>query len=174
MRCRACQILSEYNSPDLPRSLVWQTTLDNDMPSSPDDLRVLLVGFVSCLAYGLRLHGFMSTWSYLIIKGLATRTKFLESSGYHIVISSAITFRNTNIFSSEVMWPRSNSQSSVHEFHYTFIYLAFKSHTEWINAQRVSAPTTTLLPTTTGTYYRLNCFSHVIYAAQTSTYQNIV
>ena len=31
-----------------------------------------------------------------------------------------------------------------------------------------------LLPTTVGTVHGLNCFSHVIYAPQINTYQNIV
>ena len=41
------------------------------------------------------------------------------------------------------------------------------------NAQSVSAPTTTILPITLGTYHGMNCFSHMIYMPQTSTYQNI-
>ena len=44
---------------------------------------------------------------------------------------------------------------------YTLICMAFKSHTEWINAQCVSAPTTTILLTTTDTLHDLNCFGHV-------------
>ena len=44
-RSRARLILSEYNSPDLPRSWRWRTTLYGEKPSSPDTLRVLLTRF---------------------------------------------------------------------------------------------------------------------------------
>ena len=44
---------------------------------------------------------------------------------------------------------------------------------EWSNAQHVSTPTTMILPTTVGTLHSLNCFGHIIYAPQTSMYQNI-
>ena len=49
-----------------------------------------------------------------------------------------------------------------------FICAAFKSHTELNNAQRVGAPTTTILPTTAGTNYGLNFLRHVIYTLQIS------
>ena len=55
----------------------------------------------------------------------------------------------------------------------TFIYAAFKSHTEWSNAQQVSIPTTTIQPTTVCTCHALKCFSHMIFLWQTNTYQNI-
>ena len=42
------------------------------------------------------------------------------------------------------------------------------NHADWSNA-----PTITILPTTTGTYHGLNCFSHMIYMPQTSMYKNI-
>ena len=50
---------------------------------------------------------------------------------------------------------------------------SFKSHMKWSNAQCVNTPTTTILPTTAGTFHGLNCFGHVIYAPQTNTYPNI-
>ena len=40
-------------------------------------------------------------------------------------------------------------------------------------AQRVNAPTTTILLNIAGTYYSLNYFDHVIYVLQTNTYKNI-
>ena len=43
-----------------------------------------------------------------------------------------------------------------------FICIAFKSHMEWNNAQHVSAPTTTILPTTVGASYSLNCFGNML------------
>ena len=44
-----------------------------------------------------------------------------------------------------------------------FICAAFKSHTEWSNAQHVSTPTTMILPKIAGTSHSLNCFSYMIY-----------
>ena len=44
VRCRSLLILPECYSPDLPRSWSWRTTLDCEMPSSPDTRRVLLAG----------------------------------------------------------------------------------------------------------------------------------
>ena len=41
--------------------------------------------------------------------------------------------------------------------------VSFKSHLEWNNAPMI----------TTGTYHGLNCFSHMMCALQTRTYQNI-
>ena len=39
-------------------------------------------------------------------------------------------------------------------------------------AQRVSTPTTIILPRTVSPYYSLNCFGNVLYVLQTSMYQN--
>ena len=40
--------------------------------------------------------------------------------------------------------------------------MALKSYTLWSNAQHVSAPTTTILLTTAGTFHDFNYFSHMI------------
>ena len=45
MRCQYCLLLSECYSLDLPRSWRWRTTLDSEMPISPDTLWMLLIGF---------------------------------------------------------------------------------------------------------------------------------
>ena len=45
LRCRVHLILSECYSPDLPKSWRWRPTVDWEMSSSPDTLRVLLAGF---------------------------------------------------------------------------------------------------------------------------------
>ena len=37
----------------------------------------------------------------------------------------------------------------------------------------VSAPTTTILPTTVSNFHSLNCFGYMIYIPQTSMHQNI-
>ena len=56
---------------------------------------------------------------------------------------------------------------------YTFICEVFESHSKWSNAERVSVPTTTILPTIVSTYHDLNCCSHVIYTPGISTCENI-
>ena len=50
----------------------------------------------------------------------------------------------------------------------------FSNHTRSEAMHYVSAqPTTTILPSTAGTYHGLNCFGHVINTPQTSMYPNI-
>ena len=61
------------------------------------------------------------------------RVKFLSPSGNYIVVNYAFI-------------------SSRIRLCYTFIWEAFKSHTRRSNAQCVNAPTTTILPTTAGTF----------------------
>ena len=46
--------------------------------------------------HSLEIHGFRSTWPCLIIMGFATCAKFLEPSGYYIVINCSI-FPTTNV-----------------------------------------------------------------------------
>ena len=57
--------------------------------------------------------------------------------------------------------------------HWKLICAVFKLHTKWCNKQCVSASSTTILEITSGTYHGLNCFGHVVYTSQTSTYQTI-
>ena len=47
VRCRAHLILAECYSLDFPSSWRWRTSLNCELPSSPDTRRVLLTGFVS-------------------------------------------------------------------------------------------------------------------------------
>ena len=100
----------------------------------------------------------------LIVKVLATQTQCLEPT-------APFTFHITKCFSF-LLW------------HYDLILIckvliselvcvALKSYMEWSNAEHVSTLTTIILPTTVSTFYSLNCFSHVIYALQTSMYKNI-
>ena len=49
----------------------------------------------------------------------------------------------------------------------------FSNHTQNEEMYNVSTPTTTILLTTLGTFYSLNCFSHMIYTPKTSMYNNI-
>ena len=41
--------------------------------------------------------------------------------------------------------------------------MVFKSHTHRSNAQSLSVPSITILPTTASIFHYLNCFNHVIY-----------
>ena len=72
VRCRAHLILSECYSPNLLRSRRWQTTLDCEMPSSPDTLRVPLAWFAST-AWGVA-----STFTLLGPSDLAWSSTFLQ------------------------------------------------------------------------------------------------
>ena len=81
----------------LPWLWKWRTTLDCAMPNSPVNLRVLLIRYASMASESTF---FRPTRPCLIVKVLATRAKFLESSGYCTVINYAFTFRTTNIFGS--------------------------------------------------------------------------
>ena len=48
-----------------------------------------------------------------------------------------------------------------------FICVVFDLHTEWSNANYISASITIILPTKVGTFHGMNCFSHMIYMLQT-------
>ena len=80
----------------------WRTTLNCEMLSSPDTLRVLLATHWICLSgleHSLNIHGFNPISPYLIIEVLDTWEKFLQPSGYKRVISNfAFTFDGINIF----------------------------------------------------------------------------
>ena len=102
-----------------------------------------------------------------------------ESSSYCIVINYVFTFRTINVFlaASAALWSSSNSisLSSRIRLLWMFICAAFKSHTEWSNAQRVSVPNATILLMTASTFHGLNYSDHMILAPPTITYyQNIV
>ena len=58
IRYRARLMLSECYSPDLPRPWKWRTTLNCEMPSSPDTLRVLLAG----LAKAVKVTNHIEQW----------------------------------------------------------------------------------------------------------------
>ena len=112
---------------------------------------------------------------YLYIQeddNLATWAEFLESPGYSIVINSTFTFHTMFLAVSTTLWYSLNSWSisSWIRLHCTLICVVFKSHMEWSNAQHVSTSTTTMLPTTVGTFNGLNCFGYMIHAPQTSTH----
>ena len=129
----------------------WRTTEKCNMASSLNTLCTHQICHTD-LEHSLRIYSFRRTENCLIVKILATQAKFLESSGYCTVIKCAFIFSTIDIFD------------------YTFIFVVFKSRTGWSNAQRVSTPITTILPTTAGGF---NGFGQGIYAPLIWTYQNI-
>ena len=82
--------------------------------------------------------------------------KFLQPSGYCIVINYTFTFYTANVFGYFLsLWPSSNLKNitSKIRLYCIFICVAFKSHTEWSNAQCVSIPITIILPTLAVTFH---------------------
>ena len=63
-----------------PRSWRWRTTLNCEMPSSLDTLRVLLARYD--LEHSLGIHSFRLNWLFLIAEFLLTSVLLLETSGY--------------------------------------------------------------------------------------------
>ena len=103
---------------------------------------------------------FKPDWPCLIVEVLAIWVKFLEPSNH--------SFYLTNIFDCfhSVMAPVQTCK--VCKFLCcSFICAAFKSYTEWSNAQHVSTPSTMILLITVGTLQRLKCFGHLVYVLQT-------
>ena len=112
---------------------------------------------LNSLEHCLIIHSFKPTGPSLTFEVLATQAKLLQLSSYYTKINCACTFHTTNVFGNFVQ------KTTLHIHLY-----GFQNHThEWSNAHVNK-------PTTAGTYHGLNCFDHVIYALQTSTYdQNI-
>ena len=79
------------------------------------------------------------------------------------------------LVSSAVLWLSSDSTKKSFQIRLrsTFISVTFKSHTDWINAQRFRSPYTMIHPNTAGTSGGLNYFNHVIYPPETITDANI-
>ena len=117
----------------------------------------------------LGIHSFKPTQTCLIIKVLATQPQFLELFGYCTVINCTFIFHKTNVFS---CFHGVMALLELNNFTCSSVWLS--NYTAWSNAQHVSTPVTTIQLTTTSTFHGLNCFSHIIYVLQTSTYQNIV
>ena len=114
-------------------------------------------------------------------------TNHTELTWYSLILTCQICFdglkHNLGIYSFRPTWPCPiveflatwvkflQPSSYCNAINCTFICAAFKSHMEWSNAH-ISTPTTTILPTTVGTFHCLNCFDHM-YMSQTSMYKNI-
>ena len=137
----------------LPRSWL-RTKLDVEMSSSPDTRYLLLAGFASM------------SWSVV-----------LESTVLDLLNLTLKPVQNFLNHLVTVLWSTPTSPFAQRMFlvasaELWFISAFFESHTKWSNAQCISAPTSTILTTIVGTYNGLNCFGHLTYALQSSTYQN--
>ena len=127
----------------------------------------------------VRLARFVSTALCMALESMVLDLPYLawESRFSQPNISSFIWLLYYNqifLVATIALWTSSNSWiiSSWIRLHCIFVCGAFKSHMEWRNAH-VSAPTSTTLTTTAGTYHSFNYFDDAIYTQQTSTYQNI-
>ena len=141
------------------------------MQSPPDTFPVLLAKIC------LRINGFRSTWPGQIIEIFATQVKFFEPFGYCTLTNCTFTFCTTNVFSwfCGIMSQFELVKCKILNLIMLQVHLRIflKSYTKW-NYACVSTPATTILLVTASTYHCLNCFGHVIYALQTSIYnQNI-
>ena len=103
--------------------------------------------------------GRRSSWSCQIVEVLATQMKFLPPFCYCSIINWAFTFHKCFWL---LPWRYFLFGIRKHKFsNQTTLYCsAFKSHTEWSNAQRVGVSTATILPMTVDTCHNLNYFAH--------------
>ena len=144
----------------LPRSWTWWTLLEWEMTRSPDTLHVLLAGFVPMAwntASAFTVLGLTDlAWSLKSVQLVWNFFNYLFTLFWSTVLSTS----TQQIFSvaSATLWLslKSQSISSRIRLHWLFIYVAFKSHTEWSYAERVSAPATMMLLTTVGTTHCSN------------------
>ena len=140
----------------------WQTTLNCEIPKlawySPSGTHQICL---SGLKLSLGIHGFKPAWPYLIIEVLATLENLLKPSRYTIVINCPFPFHTTNF-----LWLLSLFMAQFVLMKHKFLNLQvhFKSYMKWSNAQHVSTPTTTILPTTAWTasvmwymHHKLTC-----------------
>ena len=93
---------------------LWETEFAWYSPSATH--QICLYG----LEHGLGIHTFKPIWLCLSVKVLATWAKFLESSGYCIVINCPFTFCTTNgfgCFSGDIVaqWHVAMHNASVHQ-----------------------------------------------------------
>ena len=155
----------------LPRSWKWWITLDSRILNSPDTLRVLLIGF-SSLAWNT-----VSRSTVLGENDLAWSSRFLQPmpNFFNFLVTVLLPFAQQMFLVCSVMAYLELVKNKFPNYDiFTFTCVTFKSHTKLSNAQRVSAPTNMILPTTAGTIPRLKLFVCMIYTLQLSTYQSIV
>ena len=129
----------------------------------------------SVLKHGSGIYGLKPIWVCLIIEILVTWGKFLQLSGYCTIINFSFPFHTTHIYGGFCsVAAKFKLLNKISQFRCMFILVDFKSNTEWSNAQCVSGPSSTILPPTTNSFHSLNCFSPMINAQLTSTYQNMI
>ena len=123
------------------------------MPSSLDTLRALPT---NDLNHYLEIHFFRPTWTFLITEVILIWKKFLIIWLLSTSTSSLTFSEQMSLLGSVALWLSLNSQSISSQIRQRcmFLWAAFKSHTNWCNAQRVRTPTTTILQTTLSTFSR--------------------
>ena len=159
----------------LPSSWRWLITLDSDIQSSPDTLRVLITGFASMIwnktsvftVLGLpniaRSSRFLETW-----------VKLLEPFDYCPVIKCAFTFRTTNVF--RCFWSVvTEFESAKHDYELDYVACSSFQHSNQTRREamhNVSAhQVTRCYQSQMESFHGFNCYGHVIYSPQANTYQ---
>ena len=125
------------------------------MPCSLDFLQELLTGLSSTVfEHSLGIYNFCSTCPCLIIEVLANQAaKFLKPFDYSI--NCVLKFCPSSVFAwfCGVM-ARSELEKQIPGLEDC---AAFKSHIVWSNSQRVSTPSTYIIPVTVVLFNDLNC-----------------
>ena len=145
----------------------WRTPPDCETPNSPDTPQMPLAGFASILGR-IQAYDELSWWSIFLLHEQNFFNHLLT------VINWTFLFNKVNVFVVLVaLRPSSNSKAKVPKLD----YVAHSSeqfcisHTEWSNAQHVSAPTIRILQTIVSNFHCWNWFGYVIYVRQNSTHQ---
>ena len=105
LRCRARLTLSNWYSSDLPRPWRWRTTLDCEMPCSPDTLQLVLVGF----AEALKVTNYTGLWDAVLAwpSPIGTRRicRGLEGDELHWTVRCRARLTLSNWYSSDLPRP---------------------------------------------------------------------
>ena len=135
---------------------LWQrhTTMNREFLNLPDTLHMLLAGFAD-MAWIIALESMVVGLPDLAWLSSFLPPKFLDPSGYSTVIKLCLLLSCNKCF-----WFLLCVLAQLRLIKHKFLN----------NNAHVSTPTTTILPTTVGTFHDLNCFSYRIYVPQTSTY----
>ena len=125
---------------------------------SPDSLWELLAIFTSMAL------GTVSESVDLALPHLAWSSRFLQPERHFLNHLVTVPWSTAPSPFEQQMLVASTALSTSFQIRLccTFICAAFKSHMEWSNSQRVSAPTATILPTAVGIYHNFNYFGNVI------------
>ena len=133
----------------MPRSWRWWTTLDNEIPSSPDTHQICLFGY----SLGIHILGLLVLfWASSFWQ---TEQNFFNHMFTFFWLHCAFTF-HTQMFvvACTVLWHHFKLVKHFCKIwpYYTFISVIFKSYTEWSNTQCNSTPTTLILPITVANF----------------------